>query len=1077
MVCKIQIFSHKIPITGNAVAETLSVYIFKYICAEMKRITTYLLLMTMVFCTLRAENRQLNVLNGLSENTVRCIIQDHTGYIWFGTKDGLNRYNGIEFKVYGSSSESGRIPGVSPLNIENLLLHKDGKRIWVAARQSLYLFDPGTEDFIKISAENDKGEVISLNSCFSVCYDTEGRLWVGTGHGLYLREDKDGSCHWTEFRNEPGNELSLPSDRVNKVFCDSRGVMWIGTEGGLARYDSGFGEFRRVSDSGNGQEIILSISEDNAKNIWVGTWYNGFAKVVIGKNRLEYIGRNQVAGMERVRDIYQCPDGKMMLCSDNGLYLYDKDTGICALSDIITSDSSAATKGYYSFFEDKEGGYWIGTYFNGVYYVSPKSRVIGTVRPDKNCAVSQFCESENGNIYVATETHGLYIYNPHTKTVSKPSFSEVGHNIHSLAIDGDRLWIGTFAEGLVCADLKTGQIRRFRAEDGNSIPNNHVYSLHMDNSGNLYVGTMRGACVMSAATGEFANINELSDKFVYDIAEKANGDIWFGLYGSGVMSYSPGSGVWKDYSQDNIDGPSVCSSQVIRLFVDSKDNMWVCTEGAGICRYDESSDSFVKPHVNSGDGELPNTIVFGMLEDIYGTMWLSTNGGLVRFNYLTGEYSTLTYSDGMQNNQFNYRSSYLSSDGKFYFGGIDGFNVFIPQDIVENKVVPEMAVSLVFHDGNQQIRQVLEKNAEVSVPRNIRAFSLTLECLSFVAPDDNYFKYRFGDSGEWISISGHEIPFINMESGRYVLNIRAVNGDGYESGEYRIRLRVKPHILISGVAIVLYCLAALVLAFLLISGKIRRQKKEMERRLEEARLKSEQQTYDAKIQFFTQIAHEIKTPISLIKAPLEIIRRERQWNESTEKNLDLISRNTDRLMLLIRQLLDFKKINNEGYRLKVELVNVNVVVNDIVDRFPVSVMNGGVAVTADKSLPLIKCVMDPDALTKILTNLISNAVKFARSEVSVSFGRKTSADGEFVVFSVSDDGPGIDLKDREKIFDAFYQASSYDRLSKSEGVGLGLSLVKLLVEKHNGKVYVSDTYQDGCEFVVEIPYIQVSDTD
>ena len=1009
-----------------------------------------------LFCVhAMSANRIFNVHSGLSENTVRAIIQDSTGYMWFATKDGLCRYNGREFTSYGSSSES---DSSSPLNIETILLHEDGRRIWVASRTALVLFDPDRNSISDVRADTGNGPQ-AIRSCLSVCYDTDRNLWVGTVHGLYMMEH--GSGKWKVYSHSEYSQL--PSDRITKIHCDSRGILWVGTEMGLARYDHLSDSFRPVSADLGHKVNITAISEDREGNIWIGTWYDGIAVLDIKKSIISFC-RLEIRP-ERVRAIFHRSASDMFICSDSGLYLYDRENrGISPFK----FEAWMPDKSYYSFYEDREGGYWIGTYFNGVCYISPKSRNMGTLRPESNCAVSQFCELPDRSILIATENYGLISFDPSENKTFPAPFPQVCDNIHSLCISGNDLWVGTFGKGLARISLDSGRLATFTADSPNSIPNNHIYSLCRTKDDEIIVGTMRGACIYSYGTGTFRKIDELGDKFIYDIAEDNYGKVWFATYGFGAYSLDTETGSWKRYSESAENPDSLCGNYVIRLHIDSKDRLWFCTEGKGICRYDYREDRFVVPEYRTPDSKLPNSVVFGILEANDGQLWMSTNNGLIRYDEATGECRQYSYSDGIQSKQFNYRSSFRSSDGRLYFGGIDGFNTFYPDRLFENTTSPGISANISYGSGKSRTCIACADLSSVIIPRNIRSFSLNMECLSFVSPDNNSFKYRF-NSNQWTYTNNPEVLFVNMKPGKYTLAVKSINGDGYESSEEcRLILHVQPPILQTALAKIIYIIILCFLAYWLISDRIRRKNLAMARRFEAMRLKNEQESYDAKIQFFTQIAHEIKTPVTLIKAPLEIIRKSRRWDGETARNLDIISTNTDRLMSLIKELLDFKKISKDGYRLNIETIDAVILAKETIKGFTVS-DDGTPEICFSSSAESIICNADSGALVKIISNLVSNSMRFAKARIDVILGSSVIGQDRYLKITVRDDGPGVPDSERGKIFDAFYQSASQSAENRSKGVGLGLSLVRLLTEKHNGKVYINGEYTGGCEICVEIP--------
>ncbi len=1017
-------------------------------------ILTFLFLL-LFSLNLTAEIRVFDVRSGLPDNTVKMTVQDNSGYIWFATKNGLVKYNAQETVCYGESFgyEEGQA-----LNIRSLLVHKDGRRIWVASRSGLFLFDPDSETFEGCEL-GVSGEKKSSDACCAVCYDGDGNLWAGTHTGLYVQDA--GSDEWRLFSREK-YDLLASSSLINWIHCDRKGIVWIGTESGLLRYDQLVDDFSLVSSS-VGDVNVIRIYEDSNGVIWVGTWYSGLARVDIGRNRLLFCQGTE--GLLRIHSMCQTGKGDLYICADNGLFLFNQGTGQFVSTKF---DDKMPDKNYMSFFEDREGGYWIGTYFDGVYYVSPKSRNLGAVYLRMNCVIRSFCELDDHTILMATENSGLFLYDPESKQFSPAPFGGLPDNIHSLYFDGSNLWVGTFGSGLIKIDQKSGKRNTYTSSTPMRISNNHVYSLCQTRSGDLIIGTLRGACIRSSETGRFRQIEELGDSFIFDVIEDRLGNIWFSEYGKGVSMYNPGTGRWRSYVPEIGNPESLCGNNIINLYVDSKSRLWLCSEGSGVCRYDYKEDKFVTPVYDTHNGKLPDSIVYGILEDDMGNMWLSTATGLYHYFQDSGALRCYHSNDGIQSKQFNYDASFKSTDGRLYFGGIDGFNAFFPSELKDNDIQPILSVSLTYDDGADHVSIHCGDSKVVGIPRRIKNFNLEMECLSFVSPEHNSFKYRLGDN-DWIYTDNHSVSFINMKPGKYEVTVKAVNADGCESiNECRISLYVQPPVLASAAAIIIYIILAGLGIYAAVTYRVRRKSREMQRTVEGMRLKAEQEAYDAKIHFFTQIAHEIKTPVTLIKAPLEMIRQSGRWDEETVRNLDLIGTNTDHLLSLLKELLDFRKISRDGYRLHFVTLDAVALTKDTVNGF-MSSCKGSPKLIFTSSEDSILCELDPKALVKIITNLVSNSIKFARTEINVRLELAEDSCGDFIRLSVKDDGPGVSIEDRGKIFDAFYQSSAQSLESSMSGVGLGLSLVRLLVEKHGGKVCLNDSFEQGSEFIVEIP--------
>lgn len=1021
--------------------------------------------------------RSYDVRDGLSENSVRCIMQDRKGYMWFGTKDGLSRYNGREFKVYGNRSDARQ------LNVEFLIEHTDGDKVWIASRNSLELLDVETGRL----TQKDLSKFGICKSFRTLCYDSEGRLWVGSNEGLAVI----GPAHGTDaaeyevvavYKHVEGDPRTLPSDNVGSLLCDRGGNVWIGTENGIVRQPKGSDTLVPVDTGSGRREHFLCISEDENGIIWAGTWDDGMYSINPKDgsvhNYLSPYGEKKNA-VPLIRWLHHNDRATIIICSNSGLFEYDRNTGKLKrmeLSEGLPNDS------FYSCLKDHEGGLWIGTYFNGVLYISPKAAEIELYRPDPNSplsgtAVSEFCRCGKDRLWVGTENGGLSLLDRTTGKFVPIRWHDNNDNIHALCQKGEDLWVATFSSGLKRINLRTGAVSRYYMTQGN-VPDseNAVYSLyHSEKDGRdcLYVGTKRGCSVYDYKTGTMTPVPELEGYMIYDILEDYTGKMWFSCHGYGLYCHDRYTGQWKRYRCNPEDKGSLCSDRIIDIYSDAKGQLWLCSEGNGVCRYDYGTDSFVVPPVASPDGKLPSSVIFGILDDSCGHLWMSSNAGIIRLDPKTGDYRLYTYEDGLQSNQFNFKSSFKTDDGKFWFGGVDGFNAFFPEDIKDNSVAPRVTASVRYH-GQTFFGK------DVTIPSGIGNFSIDFDCLSYVSPQKTVFEYRFDKDADWTKTGQASVSFADLKPGKYTFLLRAVNSDGYVSvDDCAIRLKINEPWYRSIAAICLYVLLLAAATAFGVYTYLKIRSKEEARRIEDMKLRNEKESYNAKIQFFTQIAHEIKTPVTLIKAPLEIVMEHRTWDSETEENLGIIEANTTRLAELTNQLLDFKKISNEGYLLHLTAVNLISVIEDVLRRFRTP---SGKAVditfsSADKGKGYFG-MFDPDAVSKILSNLVENAVKYTKDKIEVELHDETGHDGQqMLMLSVSNNGPAIPKEEARKIFDTFYQVDNGSGKDRKPGFGIGLSLVSLLADKSGGRAYVDTDCTDGCRFCVELPWVKADSTE
>lgn len=999
------------------------------------------------------KTRTYDVTSGLSANSIKGIIQDNNGYIWFATTDGLNVFNGKEFKSYGCSYKIENEDNINALNLLTVCLHKDGEKIWAGTQSSdIHLFDPEKETFQTLSLDNNNPGQQSPNLCYSLSYDTDGKLWIGTDNGLYIYEEsKDElSCLTTANSN-------LTSNSIHYTFCDSNGTVWLGTTKGLLKYNSSTENFTRYGDSIH----IITITEGDQGNLWVGTWNKGIGLLERQSNTLKTIhpsGDNEFADQMRVRSILHDKGNLYWVCTNYGLFRYD--ASLNRLSLVILSPDQP-NDNIYSSLKDREGGIWIGTFFQGLHYLSPIARQLECYTPHNTggkmngYAISCFCEDLDGNIFIGSENGGLSLFDPSKQKLINTPVNLSANNIHALCIDNGKLYAGTYSQGLIITDIKTGRTRTFSTKIHKGMASNNIFSLYNGNDGLIYLGFDRGCATFDKKNGTIKAIDCLKGEFIYDIADDANGNLWFATYYNGVLKYNRGEDKWVRYIHQEDDPKSLPHNKTLYLYTDDNGQIWVCTEGGGLCRYDSQNDCFDIFRIIEDKNIVGISLINGIVNDSKGRLWISSNNGLWACRPDGTVMKHLTHEDGLQSNQHNPGSIFRSSTGKLYFGGVYGFNVINPENLKHNKTQPTVTARISYESADKTTHRskTISDKGNVVIPRDVPSFVIDFECLSYTAPHKNTFAYKIDKASEWVYTNESSVSFVNFPYGDYTLEVKAKNGDGvWSQGTTAIIIQNLPPLHKSLMAKILYILIAL--------GFIGGATIMIIRRHDE---RSKIKLNEAKIEFFTHVAHEIKTPVTLIKAPLDVTLR--NIAESDDKhNLEIISKNTDRLLDLVNQLLDFKKINSEGHRVNIRPADPISLVKNVVERFDGNSL-GNITITTDIA-DIPPCMLDAEAYTKIISNLMTNALKHAKTRIDVSLSIREGK----LHLEVSDDGCGIPEDEQMRIFDSFYQVKTSEN-KRMSGVGIGLSLVKILVKKHNGKVYIDNRYKDGCRVCVDIPHI------
>lgn len=1046
----------------------------------MKKALLALIIIIFVFNTIAARTLpfvKYQVENGLSHNTVWCVMQDSYDFMWFGTSDGLNCFDGKNFRIFRSNPKDINAIGN---NFIQSLFEDDQRNIWVGTNKGMYFFDRKTEAFTYFNQKTEDGVLISSNVS-KIIKSNAGTLWIATlGQGIFIynpstkvlvQNSTYSSFVWSLQKTPNGN-----------IFATSR-------QDGLICFDK-YGKYLRSYipfDQKNGLsniEITALCYQNNALWFNVGTY--GFYKLDLGTGQMKSITEeNSSSVVSNIRKILPLPNNQLWVGGDNGLYLFDINSVQFSRLDDPNNPKSLTDQSVYDILRDREGGMWVSTYFGGVNYLPKNLKPFEHYFPQYRTgsisgkAISQFCEDPEGNLWIATEDGGLNYLNKKNQTTqtykhlsTKNSISY--HNIHSLMLDDNKLWIGTFSRGIDIFDIKTKTFRNYqhRRDDSKSVCDNAIYSLFKDGSGQIYVGTAWGLSKYDRASDSFSIVDEIgSMAHIFDIMEDSRGYLWVATYNAGVFRQNLKTKKWDHYTHTPSDTKSVSGNSVISLFEDKQHTVWLGTEGGGLCSFDNKTETFTA--FDPENKLLPNSVIYAIEQDEFGNFWISCNAGLVRINpYNKKNRMVFTKADGLQSNQFNFRSSLRAKDGKMYFGGINGFNAFYPKDFTENRYMPNVRITD-FKLFNKRVN-VSDEGSPLSAPiydlekltlnYNQNTFSFSFAALSFQAPDKNQYTYIMeGVDNNWnvVDNGNNTASYTNLPPGKYTFRVKGSNNDGlWNQKETVIIIRILPPFWRSGWAYFIYFIIFIALLIWLYKRWTVRLGKVHDERLKEFRVKQEKESYLSKINFFTNISHEIRTPLSLIKLPLERIISSGDGNDKTKDFLATINKNTDYLLNLINQLLDFRKTDEADFKLHIKTCNVSEIMRDLYARFRDAAEIKDIELSI--ILPdedLLLCI-DLEAFNKIVSNLLSNALKYAASKVEM----KLLVTDNRLQIRISDDGKGISKVEKRKVFDLFYQSDDSEM-----GTGIGLALAKALTEKHDGTLKYENNELGGSIFVISIP--------
>lgn len=995
--------------------------------------------------------RHYNIENGVSSNNISTLFQDQKGYIWIGTENGLNRFDGNQFTLYQKNNP---LYSNFHANSINTICETTDKELWLGTDNGVFIYNQVKDTFTPfVKQTNDKTSITSWIT--HIIQDKAGNIWIATHkQGIFL------------FNTQNDNI-------VTRILNDEQNNIWLSGPYQLCKLNKVNNTFETYAIEEKKESIYsMALWEDSSNHIWIGTWDKGLWKLDPRTKQVEkYLTGEKGKGILHIHSILEYSPELLLIGSDDGLTIFNPVTQESFLYDNYgDNEKSLSDKFIYPILKDREGGVWIGTYYNGINYLPPYCGQFNGYSESSDIPyfnsriISRFCEGENGNIWIASDDSGLSCFNPSTMQFLDFNGREKlnKHNLHALCMIDKDLWIGTYGDGIQILNIQTGVIKSYSTSDG--LDENSIYSIFKDGQGQIWTGSMNGICQYDAPKQRFTPIKYL-EALVIEIAEDAKGNLWIATQGKGLFRYSPQKNKeWKKYGLEK----GFNSLTVNHLCINKDNEIWAATS-EGLYLYNPLKDIFTYQPLR-----LPNECINAILEG-EDCLWLTTAKGLVKYTPATQETQIFTKSDGLQSEAFIMASALKTRNGEFYIGSINGFNTFYPHQLKLNTQKPNVVLTSL-EIFNQKIDtqkdgtlpEAIDHLKEIHLSYKDNVITLNYAALSYCTPQKNQYAYMLeGFDKGWNYVgSQHSTTYTNLPAGTYTFRVKASNNDNIWNEEgTSIRIIVHPPFYLSLPFKIGYVLLFLLALGLLLRYVIRRSEKKHAKAIDELNSKKEIEIHEAKINFFTMIAHEIRTPVSLIIGPLEKIMQSTHIPTNERQELEIIDRNSQRLLYLVNQLLDFRKVEQKEIRMKFSSQSIKELMQAVCERFSPTLQQNGVSFSVTYPDEHFHADVDKEALTKVLSNLLTNANKYTQSRIEVRF--QEHPEKQTFSIEVQDNGKGMNEEELTKIFKPFYQASE-----NKPGTGIGLSIVKGIVEAHHGQVNVTSQPGHGSSFMITLPQKQ-----
>ncbi|QNR85114.1 response regulator [Pedobacter riviphilus] len=1010
--------------------------------------------------------KHLNVENGLSQSSVLSIAQDARGFLWFGTRFGLNKYDSQTFKIYNNKNGNKKSLSTSSY-LSSIVSLKNGSLL-IGTQNGLNKYNEKDDNFDRYQHNDSLPSSLSNSTINCIYQDKKNRVWVGTANGLNLLTDTT-HYRFKHFLYQKKQDL-----QIYTITEDHNGTLWLSTSNGLMnmRFSGNrviYKHFTVYSDelAKAIDNHITTMVEDRENNLWLGTKQTGVSKLNLSTESIinyKYSSLNPKGiNSNNVRKIMLDQEGKLWIGTLHGINIYNPATqSFSTLQNEPENPSSLSQNSVYDIFQDRQGIIWVGTYYGAINMVYPNYtpfkvyRSTATPNGLSSNVVSSIMEDQHQNLWIATEGEGINYYDRKNNTFirykNNPNnpLSLSANLVKSVIRDkNNKVWIGTHYGGLNLFNPNTKTFVRYtkHKNDTSSISSDEITAVFEDSYGRFWVGTNSGLNSFNSTTGKFIRnrVNGLIDAVLY-IFEDSKRTLWVAT-NAGLFQLKNGAAKFVNRVAAN---PEILNYNEISCITEDKAGyLLIGTARNGMFKLLPEKHQYMR--VTTLDG-LPSNTIMGILEDDFNNLWITTDKGLCKYNPRQKTFKTYNIKDGLPGNEFNYKSFLKDSKGEFFFGGLSGMVSFFPSEIKENKNTPPVIftglklfnkpIALNTEDG--LLKQNISTIKSITFEADQNVFSIDFTLLNFIKSDKNHYAYKLGGfEKNWNYVDNPSASYTNLSPGNYTLMVKGSNNDGLWTNKIStLNIKILPPFYKTWWAYLFYFCAFAAISIVFIRYL-----------LIKAVLKKEKEINEHKLEFFTNISHEIRTPLTLIVGPLDKLIENAKDDPALNRELQPIKNNADRLMNLVTELLDFRKAESGKMALHISPGDVVKFCREIFLAFQNMAISKNIDYQFETEQAEIELYFDKVQMEKVMFNLLSNAFKFTPVKGKISL--KIEVEKQLVNIKIRDNGKGIALENQANLFTNFYQANTNTTI----GTGLGLSFSKSIVALHHGEITFESTPQ------------------